>query len=109
MPPTVNMGIPGATASAAHRGGKRVLLAEPAGYCAGVDRAVETSSAPWKTRGAGLRATRSCTTATAVDTLAQRGAIFVEETDEVPRVPPCSPPTVWPRPCMNRRPLATFR
>jgi 4-hydroxy-3-methylbut-2-enyl diphosphate reductase len=40
MPPTVNMGIPGAIDSAAHRGGKRVLLAEPRGYCAGVDRAV---------------------------------------------------------------------
>jgi 4-hydroxy-3-methylbut-2-enyl diphosphate reductase len=46
MPPTVDMGIPGAggdwVASAAHQTDKRVLLAEPRGYCAGVDRAVET-------------------------------------------------------------------
>ena len=48
MPPTVNMGPhigmrAGATASVAEPvTGKRVLLAEPRGYCAGVDRAVET-------------------------------------------------------------------
>ena len=45
MPPTVNMGIPGASRTAVAPGtasGKRVLLAEPRGYCAGVDRAVET-------------------------------------------------------------------
>ncbi|MGH3636368.1 MAG: 4-hydroxy-3-methylbut-2-enyl diphosphate reductase, partial [Mycobacterium sp.] len=43
MPPTVNIGIPGASSSVVeHATGKRVLLAEPRGYCAGVDRAVET-------------------------------------------------------------------
>ena len=43
MASTINMGIPGATASIVERTvGKRVLLAEPRGYCAGVDRAVET-------------------------------------------------------------------
>ncbi|MDT5167151.1 MAG: 4-hydroxy-3-methylbut-2-en-yl diphosphate reductase, partial [Mycobacterium sp.] len=36
MPPTVNMGIPGAASSAVEPAtGKRVLLAEPRGYCAG--------------------------------------------------------------------------
>ncbi|HEV7850160.1 MAG TPA: 4-hydroxy-3-methylbut-2-enyl diphosphate reductase, partial [Mycobacterium sp.] len=37
MPPTINMGIPGASISASSGvAGKRVLLAEPRGYCAGV-------------------------------------------------------------------------
>ncbi|MCB0935201.1 MAG: 4-hydroxy-3-methylbut-2-enyl diphosphate reductase, partial [Mycobacterium sp.] len=53
MPPTVNMGIPGASSTAADRsGGKRVLLAEPRGYCAGVDRAVETVERALEKHGA---------------------------------------------------------
>lgn len=85
MPPTVNMGIPGATASAAHRGGKRVLLAEPRGYCAGVDRAVETVERALEKHGAPVYVRHEIVhNRHVVDTLAQRGAIFVEETDEVP-------------------------
>ncbi len=57
MPPTVNMGIPGASrsavVSAAHPvTAKRVLLAEPRGYCAGVDRAVETVERALEKHGA---------------------------------------------------------
>ncbi|HUO36683.1 MAG TPA: 4-hydroxy-3-methylbut-2-enyl diphosphate reductase, partial [Mycobacterium sp.] len=53
MPPTINMGIPGASGSVADRGrGKRVLLAEPRGYCAGVDRAVETVERALEKHGA---------------------------------------------------------
>ena len=53
MPPTVNMGIPGAAGAVAQRPtGKRVLLAEPRGYCAGVDRAVETVERALEKHGA---------------------------------------------------------
>ena len=55
MPPTVDMGIPGASSSVADDPTrKRVLLAEPRGYCAGVDRAVETVERALKKKDAGL-------------------------------------------------------
>ena len=53
MPPTINMGIPGASSSVTGGvTGKRVLLAEPRGYCAGVDRAVETVERALEKHGA---------------------------------------------------------
>jgi 4-hydroxy-3-methylbut-2-enyl diphosphate reductase len=85
MPPTVNMGIPGATSTAAHDGGKRVLLAEPRGYCAGVDRAVETVERALEKHGAPVYVRHEIVhNRYVVDTLAARGAVFVAETDEVP-------------------------
>jgi len=85
MPPTVNMGIPGATDSAARRDGKRVLLAEPRGYCAGVDRAVETVERALEKHGAPVYVRHEIVhNRHVVETLAQRGAVFVAETDEVP-------------------------
>jgi 4-hydroxy-3-methylbut-2-enyl diphosphate reductase len=85
MPPTVNMGIPGATGSAADREGKRVLLAEPRGYCAGVDRAVETVERALEKHGAPVYVRHEIVhNRHVVETLAQRGAVFVAETDEVP-------------------------
>jgi 4-hydroxy-3-methylbut-2-enyl diphosphate reductase len=85
MPPTVNMGIPGATGSAAYSDGKRVLLAEPRGYCAGVDRAVETVERALEKHGAPVYVRHEIVhNRHVVETLAQRGAIFVNETDQVP-------------------------
>jgi len=85
MLPTVNMGIPGATSTAAHDGGKRVLLAEPRGYCAGVDRAVETVERALEKHGAPVYVRHEIVhNRYVVDTLAARGAVFVAETDEVP-------------------------
>ena len=85
MPPTVNMGIPGATSSAVHDGGKRVLLAEPRGYCAGVDRAVETVERALEKHGAPVYVRHDIVhNRHVVETLAARGAVFVKETDEVP-------------------------
>ena len=90
MPPTINMGIPGAASSVDRRGyggegGKRVLLAEPRGYCAGVDRAVETVERALEKHGAPVYVrTRSCTTVHVVRRWPRRGAVFVDETDEVP-------------------------
>lgn len=89
MPPTVDMGIPGAggdwVASAAHQTDKRVLLAEPRGYCAGVDRAVETVERALEKHGAPVYVRHEIVhNKYVVDTLARRGAVFVAETDEVP-------------------------
>lgn len=90
MPPTVDMGIPGArggwAGSAAHQHvGKRVLLAEPRGYCAGVDRAVETVERALEKHGAPVYVRHEIVhNKHVVETLARRGAVFVAETDEVP-------------------------
>lgn len=86
MPSTVNMGIPGATGSLVDTPtGKRVLLAEPRGYCAGVDRAVETVERSLEKHGAPVYVRHEIVhNRHVVDTLAQAGAVFVDETDEVP-------------------------
>ncbi|MBV8348657.1 MAG: 4-hydroxy-3-methylbut-2-enyl diphosphate reductase, partial [Mycolicibacterium sp.] len=86
MPPTVNMGIPGASGSVADRGtARRVLLAEPRGYCAGVDRAVATVERALEKHGAPVYVRHEIVhNRHVVDTLAKAGAVFVDETDEVP-------------------------
>jgi len=90
MPPTVNMGIPGASRSAlgtdlGDDAGRRVLLAEPRGYCAGVDRAVETVERALAKHGAPVYVRHEIVhNRYVVDTLAKAGAVFVEQTDEVP-------------------------
>jgi len=80
------MGIPGASSSASSGvAGKRVLLAEPRGYCAGVDRAVETVERALEKHGAPVYVRHEIVhNRHVVDTLAKAGAVFVDETDEVP-------------------------
>jgi 4-hydroxy-3-methylbut-2-enyl diphosphate reductase len=64
---------------------KRVLLAAPRGYCAGVDRAVQTVEKALDVYGAPVYVRKQIVhNKFVVDTLEKRGAIFVEETDEVP-------------------------
>jgi len=64
---------------------KRVLLAAPRGYCAGVDRAVETVEKALEVHGAPVYVRKEIVhNKYVVETLQERGAIFVEETDEVP-------------------------
>src|SRR5437899_2389897 len=64
---------------------KRVLLAAPRGYCAGVDRAVVTVEKALKLYGAPVYVRKQIVhNQHVVRTLEQRGAVFVEETDEVP-------------------------
>jgi 4-hydroxy-3-methylbut-2-enyl diphosphate reductase len=86
MQPTINMGIPGAARSvAAPPVGKRVLLAEPRGYCAGVDRAVETVERALEKHGAPVYVRHEIVhNRHVVETLAKAGAVFVEDNDEVP-------------------------
>ena len=64
---------------------KRVLLAAPRGYCAGVDRAVVTVEKALELYGAPVYVRKEIVhNKHVVNTLTKRGAIFVEETDEVP-------------------------
>ena len=72
-------------AAAEVRGPKRVLLAEPRGYCAGVDRAVITVEKALEQFGPPIYVRKQIVhNRHVVETLEERGAIFVEETDEVP-------------------------
>lgn len=64
---------------------KRVLLAAPRGYCAGVDRAVVTVERALELYGPPVYVRKEIVhNKHVVTTLEKRGAIFVEETDEVP-------------------------
>lgn len=64
---------------------KRVLLAKPRGYCAGVDRAVQTVEEALKLYGAPIYVRKQIVhNKHVVSTLEARGAIFVEENEEVP-------------------------
>ncbi|HWF79191.1 MAG TPA: 4-hydroxy-3-methylbut-2-enyl diphosphate reductase [Streptosporangiaceae bacterium] len=64
---------------------RRVLLAKPRGYCAGVDRAVQTVEKALERFGAPVYVRKQIVHNThVVRALEKRGAIFVEETDEVP-------------------------
>ena len=64
---------------------KRVLLAAPRGYCAGVDRAVVTVEKALELYGAPVYVRKQIVhNSHVVRTLEQRGAVFVEETEEVP-------------------------
>ncbi|MEU6268949.1 4-hydroxy-3-methylbut-2-enyl diphosphate reductase [Saccharopolyspora shandongensis] len=67
------------------RPAKRVLLAKPRGYCAGVDRAVITVEKALETYGAPIYVRKEIVhNRHVVETLSERGVIFVDETDEVP-------------------------
>jgi 4-hydroxy-3-methylbut-2-enyl diphosphate reductase len=64
---------------------KRVLLAKPRGYCAGVDRAVQTVERALELYGAPIYVRKEIVhNRHVVTTLEARGAIFVEENAEVP-------------------------
>jgi 4-hydroxy-3-methylbut-2-enyl diphosphate reductase len=64
---------------------KRVLLAKPRGYCAGVDRAVVAVEKALETHGAPVYVRKEIVhNRHVVDTLAERGAVFVDEADQVP-------------------------
>jgi 4-hydroxy-3-methylbut-2-enyl diphosphate reductase len=64
---------------------RRVLVAKPRGYCAGVDRAVLTVEKALDVYGAPVYVRKQIVhNAHVVRTLEARGAVFVEETEEVP-------------------------
>jgi len=64
---------------------RRVLLAKPRGYCAGVDRAVQAVEIALGRFGAPVYVRKQIVHNThVVNELEKRGAVFVEDTDEVP-------------------------
>ncbi|HEY7012589.1 MAG TPA: 4-hydroxy-3-methylbut-2-enyl diphosphate reductase [Streptosporangiaceae bacterium] len=64
---------------------RRVLLAKPRGYCAGVDRAVQTVEIALERFGAPVYVRKQIVHNThVVRSLEERGAIFVAEAEEVP-------------------------
>lgn len=65
---------------------QKVLLAAPRGYCAGVDRAVIAVERALEHYGAPVYVRKEIVhNRHVVDTLSERGAVFVNETDEVPQ------------------------
>lgn len=66
-------------------GTKRILLAAPRGYCAGVDRAVDAVEQALAHYGSPIYVRKEIVhNKYVVEALSRRGAIFVSETDEVP-------------------------
>jgi 4-hydroxy-3-methylbut-2-enyl diphosphate reductase len=81
-PAAAPAGAPGAVPAAAP---KRVLLARPRGYCAGVDRAVQTVERALEHYGAPVYVRKQIVhNLHVVQSLEARGAVFVEENSEVP-------------------------
>jgi 4-hydroxy-3-methylbut-2-enyl diphosphate reductase len=75
----------GASSALTTPAAKRVLLAKPRGYCAGVDRAVEAVERALEQHGAPVYVRKQIVhNRHVVETLEARGAIFVDRTDEVP-------------------------
>src|SRR6476659_5135278 len=62
---------------------EKVLLAAPRGYCAGVDRAVQTVERALELHGAPIYVRKEIVhNKHVVETLLERGAIFVDELDD---------------------------
>ena len=65
---------------------RRLLLAAPRGFCAGVDRAIQIVELALKTYGAPVYVRHEIVhNRHVVDALREKGAIFVEDLDEVPQ------------------------
>jgi len=76
---------PSTSPAAATAPGRRVLLAAPRGYCAGVDRAVVAVEKALELHGSPVYVRKQIVhNKHVVATLESRGAIFVDETDQVP-------------------------
>ncbi|NGO12165.1 4-hydroxy-3-methylbut-2-enyl diphosphate reductase [Streptomyces sp. HC44] len=68
-----------------HDGARLILLAGPRSFCAGVERAIEIVERALGMRGAPVYVRKQIVhNVSVVDDLARRGAVFVEELDEVP-------------------------
>lgn len=69
----------------AHNSSMDIILANPRGFCAGVDRAIEIVKRAIETLGAPIYVRHEVVhNRFVVEDLRQRGAVFVEELDEVP-------------------------
>ena len=69
-----------------------ILLANPRGFCAGVDRAIAIVERALARHGAPIYVRHEVVhNRTVVDDLKRKGAIFVDELDQVPEGPIASP------------------
>ena len=84
---------------------KRILLASPRGYCAGVERAVDTVERALELWGPPVYVRKQIVhNLHVVRELEARGAVFVESETEVPEGPPSSSPrTASRRRCTRTR------
>lgn len=86
---------------AAATGPHDVLLAAPRSFCAGVARAIDTVDRALASYGAPVYVRRQIVhNAHVVNELQDRGAVFVDEVDQVPQPAAC-----WCSPRMGSRPL----
>ena len=70
---------------AEQQGPLKIILAQPRGFCAGVDRAIDIVERALEKFGAPVYVRHEIVhNKRVVDTLRARGAIFVEEIDEIP-------------------------
>jgi len=77
--------MPRIPASLGDNGAMDVLLANPRGFCAGVERAIEIVERALEEFGRPIYVRHEIVhNKTVVDTLRRKGAVFVEELDEVP-------------------------
>ena len=77
--------IPNGAQSSSRSGQKRVLLLKPRGFCAGVVRAIDIVKIALETFGAPIYVRREIVhNRYVVNELAEKGAIFVHEIDDVP-------------------------
>jgi 4-hydroxy-3-methylbut-2-en-1-yl diphosphate reductase len=77
--------VPNRAQSEASSGQKRVLLLKPRGFCAGVVRAIDIVKIALETFGAPIYVRREIVhNRYVVNELAEKGAIFVHEIDDVP-------------------------
>ena len=76
-----------------------VYLAQPRGFCAGVVRAIEIVERALQKYGPPVYVRHEIVhNKYVVESLKNKGAIFVEDLSEVPPLPsPCSAPMAWPR------------
>ncbi|MCI6574564.1 MAG: 4-hydroxy-3-methylbut-2-enyl diphosphate reductase [Actinomycetaceae bacterium] len=77
--------FPAPVASEPSPDGKKILLASPRGYCAGVDRAVDAVEKALKLYGAPVYVRKEIVhNKFVVEALSARGAVFVHSVDDVP-------------------------
>ncbi len=81
----------------------QITLCAPRGFCAGVDRAIQIVELALEKYGAPVYVRHAIVhNKYVVEGLRQKGAVFVEELDEIPAIPArrwCFPPMACPRRC----------
>lgn len=88
-----------------------IKLANPRGFCAGVDRAIEIVNRALEVFGPPIYVRHEVVhNKFVVEDLRARGAVFVEELDQVRTTSSSSSvPMACPRPCATRQPAAASR